>query len=102
FVLAPLSPALTLVGGPEFCGIAQPDLLTNCKLLRACGHEKTVLALLQDAPRKEDGIADSLHGSNGPGLQRKAVHETRIQLSIALPVEMGAHTRVKNRALFHL
>src|SRR5688572_18960808 len=50
----------------------------------------------KNAARESDGISDSFNGSNGAGLQGRAIHQDGVKLCLTVAIEMSPYACVKD------
>jgi hypothetical protein len=81
-------------------GRAEREAVFLGEFFRAGSDEHHVLAVFEHAAREADGIVDVFYGGDGARFQRRAVHEDRVELDLAVGIKMRAEARVESGIVF--
>ena len=80
--------------------IAKLHSLLHGELFGAAADQETVFAVLQNPPGQDYRIPNALHGADRAGFEGRAIHQDRVELGLAVSMEIRAVSGIKSRIVF--
>jgi len=84
----------------EFFSRKKRQAILDGKFFRAAGYQHHVFTFFENQPRQANRILYVFHGSDRAGFQGLAVHYDRVELNVAISIQVRAEARVKRGIVF--